>query len=140
MPGQINFIMVTFWTSGSIRGRSHFVIVFFKRNILEIEPNQTFFQNGSPGQTTLLDRSGSKFCRTPVSKSRYLSYESKSNLKTPNIVPWPECQPEVLGRVTRIMFITFASVTDYKIYFGPSSPTPYKNPSCEVDLLICVRG
>ena len=36
-------------------------------------------------------------CRTLVSKSRYLSCESKSNLKTPNIVSQPECQPELPG-------------------------------------------
>ena len=36
-------------------------------------------------------------CRTPVPKFRELSYESESNLKTPNIVPWPECQPELPG-------------------------------------------
>ena len=36
-------------------------------------------------------------CRTPVSKFRELSYESKSNLKTPNIVSWHECQPELPG-------------------------------------------
>ena len=36
-------------------------------------------------------------CRTPVSKFRELSYESNSNLKTPNIVPWPECQLELPG-------------------------------------------
>ena len=32
--------------------------------------------------------------RTPVSKSKYLSYKSDSKLKTPNVIPWPECQPE----------------------------------------------
>ena len=36
-------------------------------------------------------------CRTPVSKFRDLSYVSKSNLKTPNVVPWPGCQPELPG-------------------------------------------
>ena len=36
-------------------------------------------------------------CRTPDSKFRELSYESKSNLKIPNIVPWPECQAEFPG-------------------------------------------
>ena len=36
-------------------------------------------------------------CRTPVSKFRDLSCESKSNLKTPNIVSQPECQLELPG-------------------------------------------
>ena len=36
-------------------------------------------------------------CRTPVSNSQYLSYESKSNLKTPNIASRPECQLELPG-------------------------------------------
>ena len=36
-------------------------------------------------------------CRTPVSKLWELSHASNSNLKTPNIVPWPECQPELPG-------------------------------------------
>ena len=79
-------------------------------------------------------------CRTPVSKSWYLLYESNSNLKTPNRVPWPECQPEVLGGVTKHTIIKSASVTYYKIYFGSASSTPHKKPSCEVNLLICVRG
>ena len=43
-------------------------------------------------------------------------------------------------RVTKNTIIKSASVTDYNIYFGSSSPTPYKKPSCEVNLLICVRG
>ena len=35
--------------------------------------------------------------RTPVSKSKYLSCEPNYNLKTPNIVPWPESRPEFPG-------------------------------------------
>ena len=78
------------------------------------------------------------FCGNPVSKSRYLSYESKSNLKTPNAVPWPECQPEVLGGVTANTMLKMESVTDRKIGLGASSPTPYKKPPCKVNLWICV--
>ena len=51
-------------------------------------------------------------CRTPVSKSRHLSYESKSNLKAPKIVVWPECQPEFPGRakiLTSSVTLLFAS-------------------------------
>lgn len=36
--------------------------------------------------------------------------------------------------------LVHASVTHYKTDFGSSSPTPYKKPSYEVKLLICVRG
>ena len=40
----------------------------------------------------------STFCvECLVSKSRYRSYESKLNLKTPNIAPQPERQPEFPG-------------------------------------------
>ena len=64
--------------------------------ILETCPKQTIFSKCSPGQTALLETFFSKFCVEPRSKKNtYLSYESKSNLKTPNVVPWPECWPEL---------------------------------------------
>ena len=58
-----------------------------------------FFPNGSPGQTTLLDRFGSKFCVEPGLKIQISLMESTYNLKTPKIVSWPECQPEYMVRL-----------------------------------------
>ena len=54
--------------------------------ILEIRPKHTSFENGSPGQTTMLIRFVSKFCVEPRSPF--------SNISHYDIVPWPECQPE----------------------------------------------
>ena len=39
---------------------------------------QTFLKNGSPGQTTLLDRSGSNFCVEPRSQNPDISYMSQN--------------------------------------------------------------
>ena len=57
-----------------------------------------FFQNGCPGQTTMLGSFVSKFCLEPRPESPNISHlESKSTWKTPNIVSWPECQLELPG-------------------------------------------
>ena len=54
-----------------------------------------FFKNGSPGQTTMLMRRAAKFCVEPRSPFSEISHqESKTLGKPPNIVSWPECQPE----------------------------------------------
>ena len=54
-----------------------------------------FFKNGSPGQTTMLMRRAAKFCVEPRSPfSEIFHQESKTIGKPPNIVSWPECQPE----------------------------------------------
>ena len=52
-------------------------------------------QNVSPGQTTMLMRRAAKFCVEPRSPFSEISHqESKTIGKPPNIVSWPECQPE----------------------------------------------
>ena len=54
-----------------------------------------FFKNGSRGQTTMLMRRASKFCVEPRSPFSEISHqESRTIGKSPNIVSWPECQPE----------------------------------------------
>ena len=54
-----------------------------------------FFKNGSPGQTTMLMRRAAKFWVEPRSPFSEIFYqESKTIGKPPNIVSWPECQPE----------------------------------------------
>ena len=54
-----------------------------------------FLKNGSPGQTTMLTRRAAKFCVKPRSPfSEISNHEPKTIGKPPNIVSWPECQPE----------------------------------------------
>ena len=44
-------------------------------------PNLCFFQNGSPGQTTLLDRFDSKFCVEPRSENPNISHMSQNTIR-----------------------------------------------------------
>merc|ERR1712139_751122 len=55
-----------------------------------------FFKNGSPGQTTMLTKSASKFCVEPRSPFPDISHHDPETIGEPsNIVPWPpECRPE----------------------------------------------
>ena len=56
------------------------------------------FHIGSPGQTTMLMRFVSKFCVEPRSPFSNISHQDPKTIwKTPNIVSWPECQPEFPG-------------------------------------------
>ena len=44
----------------------------------------------------MLDRYGQEFCvehQSQISESSHMC--NQNNLKTPNIVSWPECQPEL---------------------------------------------
>ena len=53
------------------------------------------FQNGSPGQTTMLTASRAKFCIEPRSPFPNISHHELKTLgKPPIIVSWPERQPE----------------------------------------------
>ena len=78
-----------------------------------------FFKNGSPGQTTMLMRRAAKFWVEPRSPFSEIFYqESKTIGKPPNIVSWPECQPE---------FPSDGGVgvpTTLSIWSGPGSITP----------------
>ena len=53
-----------------------------------------FVKNGSPGQTTMLTRRAAKFCVEPRSPFSKISHHNPKTIwKAPNIVSWPECQP-----------------------------------------------
>ena len=58
-----------------------------------------FVNNGSPGQTTLLDRFGSKFCIEPWSQSQSFSQMSPNPIERNG--SWPECPPEFPGDASR---------------------------------------
>ena len=78
------------WTSESIWGRSHFLMCVLENDILllEIIPKPIFFQNGSPGQITVLDTFRSEFCVEPRSQSLDIFHMSKMTIwKLQNIVP-----------------------------------------------------
>ena len=74
-PRLINRLQGTFG-SGTI-----FEVVFLQNmDILRLEtdPNMHFFQNGSPGQITRLDSSGSKFCVELGCQSPNISHMSQN--------------------------------------------------------------
>ena len=50
------------------------------------------------------------------------------------------CGPLMRPLVTNSTIIKFALVTDYSIYLCVVVPNPLQKPSCEVNLLICVRA
>ena len=81
-----------YWTSRSIS--------FVESPHMDLKVhNQLFYdhfsKNGSPGQTTMLTRSASKFCVEPWSLFSNISHhEPKTIGETPNLVSWPECRPE----------------------------------------------
>ena len=63
--------------------------------VLLVEQHNHVFQNASLGQTTLLDMSGSKFCLEPLARNPDISRMTQSpinDLRTPNMLSWPECQ------------------------------------------------
>ena len=63
-----------------------------------ITTKHRFFENGSPGQTTMFTRFVSTFCvefRSPLSNTSCISHHDPQIIRTtPNIVSWPGCQPE----------------------------------------------
>ena len=86
----------TFWEL--VPGKMNMVILelrsdMFKYVYFLILSN--FFQNGSPGQTTMLTASASKFCVEPRSPFSNISHhDSNTSGKPVNMKSWPVCRPE----------------------------------------------
>ena len=112
------------WASGvSFSGKWHFWIFWtcpFSQTV-NFHDFWWFFKNGSPGQTTLPMEKVSKF----YAKLRYqcpqMSHLSPNSWgQTSNIVPWPECSPEVSWYVRFnffTLFFTFVSHSGGMCYF-----------------------
>ena len=82
----------------NVWGRIHFGNLFLEKWPYESwmwGKNKHFSENGSPGQTTMLTRRAAKFCVEPRSPFSEISHQESNTIGTPpNIVSWPECQPE----------------------------------------------